>query len=393
MGVRTAQQTDSAPKPYNNAIHFNALYENTPGTYAFRATDQEELSAWQAAFRPKLRESLGLDNMASDLSGYVPNAERLDSEDLGSHVRERWYLWVEPTVPLPFYLLLPKGMKPGAGRVEASPEGNGREGMKPGAGRADGHPSGTGRGGKLPLVIVPHGHNHPHIYVGISRDEAEEAHMLEGERDIARQAAAEEGYIVIAPTTRAFGETRTEKDIQADRMHSCRDQLVHDLLVGRTPIGERVWDTSRLIDWAIENLPIDADRIAITGNSGGGTISLFASACDTRIALSMPGCYFCTFVGSIGTIHHCECNYVPGMLRMGEMYDVAGLIAPRPFCAIAGRHDTIFPIAEVQAAYDRLRAIYAVAGAEDRCVLSIGEGGHRFYKTPAWDFVRRHFGA
>ena len=389
MGVRTAQQTDSAPKPYNNMAHFNALYENTPGTYAFRATDKEGLSAWQEAFRPKLREALGLDNMASDLSGYVPKAERLDSEDLGSHVRERWYLWVEPTVPLPFYLLLPKGMKPGAGCVE----GNDREGVTPGAGRSDGNPVENDRGGGLPLVLVPHGHNHPHIYVGISRDEKEEAHMLEGERDIARQAAAEEGYVVIAPTTRAFGETRTEKDIQADRMHSCRDQLVHDLLVGRTPIGERVWDTSCLIDWAIENLPIDANRIAITGNSGGGTISLFASACDTRIALSMPGCYFCTFVGSIGTIHHCECNYVPGMLRMGEMYDVAGLIAPRPFCAIAGRHDTIFPIVEVQAAYDRLKAIYAVAGAEDRCALSIGEGGHRFYKKPAWDFVRRHFGA
>ncbi len=373
MGVQTEQQAGRFLKPYNDAVHFSGLYENTPGTYAFRAMDKEELSAWQTAFRPKLREALGLDNMASDLSGYVPKAERLETSDLGSHVRERWYLWVEPTVPLPFYLLLPKGMTPDAGR-------------------ADGNPIGNDRGSKLPLILVPHGHNHPHIYVGISRDEEEEAHMLEGERDIARQAAAEEGYVVIAPTARAFGETRTAEDIQADKMHSCRDQLVHDLLVGRTPIGERVWDTSRLIDWALSNLAVDERRIAITGNSGGGTISLFAAACDTRIALSMPGCYFCTFAGSIGTIRHCECNYVPGMLRMGEMYDVAGLIAPRPFCAIAGRDDPIFPIEHVRFAYDRLKAIYAVAGAEDRCALSIGEGGHRFYKTPAWSFVRRHFG-
>ncbi len=374
MNVQNEQQAAGTLKPYNDTAHFNALYENVPGTYAFRAKDREELSVWQAAFRPKLREALGLDNMASDLSGYVPKADRLESSDLGSHVRERWYLWVEPTVPLPFYLLLPKGMKPEVGRM--------------GSGAA-----GKGSAGRLPLVLVPHGHNHPHIYVGIARDEAEEVHMLEGERDIARQAAAEEGYIVIAPTTRAFGETRTEKDIGADKMHSCRDQLVHDLLVGRTPIGERVWDTSRLIDWALSNLPVDERRIAITGNSGGGTISLFAAACDTRIALSMPGCYFCTFVGSIGTIRHCECNYVPGLLRMGEMYDVAGLIAPRPFCAIAGRTDPIFPVEHVRFAYDRLKAIYAVAGAEDQCELSIGEGGHRFYKTPAWDFVRRHFGA
>ncbi|MCY3772697.1 MAG: hypothetical protein OXG98_11855 [Gemmatimonadetes bacterium] len=367
MSNRSGKLAACTSKPYDNEEHLNMLYENAPKKFAFRASDPDGLSAWQAAFRPKLREALGLDNMASDLSGWVPKAERLESADLGSHVRERWYLWVEPTVPLPFYLLLPSGVKYG-----------------------DGRPDGTDQNGGLPLV--PHGHNHPHIYVGIARDDAEEAHMMEGERDIARQAAAEEGHIVIAPTTRAFGETRTAKDIRDDKMHSCRDQLVHDLLLGRTPIGERVWDTSRLIDWAVANLPIDANRIAITGNSGGGTISLFASACETRIALSMPGCYFCTFVGSIGMIRHCECNYVPGMLRLGEMYDVAGLIAPRPFCAIAGRHDPIFPIDHVHAAFDRLKAVYAAAAAEDKCELAVGEGGHRFYKTPAWDFVRRHFG-
>ena len=386
MDIQIERQAAGTIKPYDNEEHLDTLYRNAPKTYAFRATDQEELSAWQAAFRPKLREALGLDNMAADLSGFVPKAERLESADLGSHVRERWYLWVEPTVPLPFYLLLPKGGT-GRDRVEGEKHRDRDEGNK----HRDRGEGGMDRDRKLPLVLVPHGHNHPRIYVGIARDAAEEAHMMEGERDIARQAAAEEGYIVIAPTARAFGETRTAKDIRSDKMHSCRDQLVHDLLLGRTPIGERVWDTSRLIEWALAHLPIDPDRIAITGNSGGGTISLFASACDTRIALSMPGCYFCTFVGSIGTIRHCECNYVPGMLRLGEMYDVAGLIAPRPFCAIAGRHDEIFPIDQVRAAFDRLKAVYAVAGAEDNCELAVGEGGHRFYKTPAWDFVRRHF--
>ena len=388
MENQTGKLAAGAVKPFDNEVHLRALYKNVSGTYAFKASDPKNLSDWQAAFRPKLREALGLDNMASDLSGYVPTAERLESADLGSHVRERWYLWVEPTVPLPFYLLLPKGVK----RDNASKEGMDRDGQNDGT-HTVGRPAGMDRDGKLPLVLVPHGHNHPRIYVGIARDAAEEAHMMEGERDIARQAAAEEGYIVIAPTTRAFGETRTAKDIEADKVHSCRDQLVHDLLLGRTPIGERVWDTSRLIDWAVANLPVDVGRIAITGNSGGGTISLFATACDTRIALSMPGCYFCTFVGSIGTIHHCECNYVPGLLRLGEMYDVAGLIAPRPFCAIAGRHDPIFPIDHVHAAFDRLKTVYAVAGASDKCELAVGEGGHRFYKKPAWDFVRRHFGA
>ena len=341
---------------YNAVAHYENLYATVPRQFEFRETTREGFFAWQAAFRPKLREILGLDNMESDLADYVPKAEQLEVLDMDDHFRESWYLWVEPTVPLPFYLLRPKAIE-----------------------------------GSLPLVLAPHGHNHPHLYAGIAHTETEEEHMLEGERDIARQAVVEEGYIAIAPTTRAFGETRTEADKESNKTSSCRDQLVHSMLVGRTPIGERVWDMSRLIDWAIKDLPIDAERIAMTGNSGGGTVTLFAAACETRISVALPSCYFCTFEGSIGFIHHCDCNYVPGVMRLGEMYDVAGLIAPRPFCAIAGRDDGIFPIDHVELAYERLETIYTVAGVGDSCELFIGEGGHRYYKAGAWPFLRRYF--
>ena len=141
-------------------------------------------------------------------------------------------------------------------------------------------------------------------------------------------------------------------------MSSCRLQLMHDVLLGRTPIGDRVWDMSRLIDWAIAHQGVDPARIAITGNSGGGTVSLFAAACDTRISVAVPGCYFNTFAGSIGSIMHCDCNYVPGILRLGEMHDVAGLIAPRPFLAVAGRDDRIFPVAHTRPAFEQLAGVY-----------------------------------
>jgi dienelactone hydrolase len=340
---------------YDAAKHFAALYSTVPSEFAFRATTRAEWRAWRDAFRPRLRRALGIDNMEHDLAGFTPHAEMGQSEDMGDHVRESWHLWVEPTVPLPFYLLRPK---PAPGR--------------------------------LPLVLTPHGHNHPHIYAGIAHDAEEEKSMCEGERDIARQAV-QEGYIVIAPTTRAFGETRTEADQRENKTHSCRIELLHGMLVGRTPIGERVWDVSRLIDWAIARPDVDGRRIAITGNSGGGTTTIFAAACETRITVAVPSCSFCTFQGSIGSIHHCDCNYVPGMLRLGEMYDVAGLIAPRPFRAIAGQGDDIFPIEHVRHAFGRLKSIYTVAGAADDCQLYVGEGGHRYYKAGAWPFVRQHF--
>ena len=341
---------------YDAVQHFESLYAEAKGEFAFTADTHVGWEAWQATFRPRLRQALGLATIAQDLAGYTPRAERDASVAFDDYVRESWHLWVEPTVPLPFYLLRPKDVK-----------------------------------GPLPLVLTPHGHNRPHVYVGIAKTDHERESIQAGERDIAVQAVRE-GYLAIAPTTRAFGETRTPRDKAEDTVHSCRTQLMHDLLVGRTPIGDRVWDMSRLIDWALATQDVDAARIAITGNSGGGTVSLFAAACETRISVAVPSCYFCTFAGSIGAMHHCDCNYVPGMLRLGEMYDVAGLIAPRAFCAISGAEDPIFPIEHAQFAFRQLQRIYRAAGVAEKCEHYVGDGGHRYYKAGAWPFIRKHFG-
>ena len=341
---------------YDSQAHFHALYDSVPREFAFRAQTPAQVRAWQRRFRPRLREALGLVNMEHDLAQHRPKAVQADQTDLGDYLRQKWHLWTEPDVPLPFWLLLPKGKM-----------------------------------GRLPLVLTPHGHNAPDIYVGIARSEEEARLMAEGQRDVAVQAVRE-GYVTIAPTTRGFGETRASQDIADDKLCSCRTELMHDLLVGRTPIGERVWDMSRLIDWALTRDDVDDRRIAITGNSGGGTVSLFAAACDTRIAVAVPSCYFCTFAGSIGAIAHCDCNYLPGILRLGEMYDVAGMIAPRPFCAIAGKEDAIFPIRHVRAAFRRLKEVYRAAGVPERCKLYVGEDGHRYYSAGAWPFIRKWFG-
>lgn len=341
---------------YSANNHFQSLYKKTNPEFGFAAKSTAELTIWQNRFRARLREVLGLNRVQDDLKDIRPIAHLVDEEDAGEFIRQRWVLLVEPTVPLPFILLKPKEIP-----------------------------------GLLPLVLTPHGHmKNTELYAGITTSEAEQEFMLEGDRNIAVQAVRE-GYLVIAPTARGFGETRTEQDKAGDKQNSCRDLLMHDLLVGRTPIGDRVWDISRLLDWALETLPVDPQRIAITGNSSGGTISLFAAALDERIKLSAPGSYFCTFAGSIGSIYHCECNYVPGLLTLGEMPDIAGLIAPRSFIAINGKEDPIFPIEEVNKAFDHLKKIYTVAGAPENVALYVGQGGHRYYKAGSWPFIRRYF--
>ncbi|MCG9129197.1 hypothetical protein JT359_16530, partial [Candidatus Poribacteria bacterium] len=77
---------------YNAVEHFENLYATVPRKYEFDAATNEGLKSWQANFRPELRHILGLDNMESDLAGYMPKAEQLEVLDLDDHIRESWYL-------------------------------------------------------------------------------------------------------------------------------------------------------------------------------------------------------------------------------------------------------------------------------------------------------------
>jgi dienelactone hydrolase len=322
--------------------------------FAFRAGSIEEAQSWQRAFRPELERALGLDAIAEHGEPSL-EARMLSSEELEDHVREEWTLETEPGFLLPFYLLRPR---------EAT--------------------------GRRPLVITPHGHGEgaKRTYAGVFDSEEKRRESLEDERDVALQAVRE-GYVAIAPDMRAFAGLRRREDRETRATSSCRTLQMHAQLFGRTLVGERVWDVMRLIDWAVERDDVDPDAIVLTGNSGGGTVTLFASAVDERVAVSVPASYFCTFEGSIGTVYHCECNYVPGLMRLGEMYDVAGLIAPRPFLAVSGREDPIFPFESVRKSYERLKEIYGLFGADESCRISVGEGGHRYYKRDVWPFVRQ----
>ena len=332
------------------------LCAETPRTHEFRGEQPDDVKRWQHAFRPVVRRLLGLDAIASrgecDLA-----PELVDTVTLNDHIREEWTVQTEPGFRLPFYLLRPSGTPRSAGA-------------------------------RRPVVITPHGHGKAgkRTYVGIQDSPEELESIAAGERDIALQAVRE-GYLAIAPDMRGFGSLRTTEDQADDRTSSCRTLQMHALLFGRTLVGERVHDVGRLIDFAATRPEADVSRVVITGNSGGGTVSLFAAACDERISVAVPGSYFSTFEDSIGSIYHCECNYIPGILRHGEMWDVAGLIAPRPFLAVAGTDDPIFPIASVRSSFERLRRIYEVAGARSRCRLSVNEGGHRYYKQDVWPFV------
>lgn len=346
---------------YSHADHFSALYSEAQrrirsGLLVAARRGGSALEDAQRGARRELESALGLPVIRDRASNHRVEAEEVERVELEDHVRELVRVHAEPGVRLPTYILTPRGTPPESG---------------------------------FPLVLAPHGHSEPDIYVGISHSEEQKQEIEESEGDVARQAVRE-GYIAVAPISRGFGETRTAEAKESGALSSCRELLMHNLLVGRTPIGDRVWDLLQLLEWSLDTRPVDPGRIAVVGQSGGGTTALYAAACEERIGLCIPSCSFCTFTGSIGSIHHCACNYVPGILRFAEMADLAGLITPRPLHVVTGKRDEIFPIDEVRRAHREALEFWSALGTEERCTLYEGDGGHRFYRDGAWPTAARY---
>ncbi|OGF46588.1 MAG: hypothetical protein A2231_02835, partial [Candidatus Firestonebacteria bacterium RIFOXYA2_FULL_40_8] len=268
-------------------------------------------------------------------------------KDNGKYIQEKIIITTEPGVDIPFYLLIPKKKQ-----------------------------------FPLPLGIAIHGHGPGKIKVV-----GEVAKGTYPDDPYGKQGV-NEGYVIAAPDLRGFGELMREDDRKDGKNNSCATRLFNALLFGRTMLGEKVFDISRLIDFCVTRPEVDKEKIFCYGNSGGGTTTLFSAVYDKRIKVAAVSCYFCTFKASIIDIRHCACNYVPGMVKLGEMCDIAGLIAPRPLLIIAGKKDDIFPIKGVEFAYKKLQKVYKVAGAPKNLEKHIGPEGHRFYRERIWDFIK-----
>ncbi len=234
--------------------------------------------------------------------------------------------------------------------------------------------------GKLPVMICLQGHSTGmHISLGRAKFPGDEEDIKGGDRDFAIQAVSR-GYAAIAMEQRGLGELRPSVGTQQGCLHAGLTAFE----LGRTLIGERISDVSRLIDAMASFEMLDLSRIGLMGNSGGGTTTYHAGCIEKRIKVAMPSCAFCTFEGSIMAMRHCICNYIPHILEYMEQPDEAIMMAPRPLVIVAGREDRIFPIDHVQAGFEKVKAIYAAAGAPDNCRLVIGEEGHRFYAAQGW---------
>ena len=313
-----------------------------------------DVNNWQSRLRRKLRQSVG--DMPEERCDLCPRRLWMREGPLGTI--EKIAFTSEPCADVVAYVCLPKGVEP-----------------------------------PYTFMICLQGHSTGmHNSIAVQQDDETKPLQVEGDRDFGL-GCMRRGIAALCIEQRSFGERREQKQERVST-HGCHDATMHALMLGRTLIGERVYDVDRGIDYLASRGDADMKSIGVMGNSGGGTISLFSAALLPRISFAMPSCYFCTFRDSIMSIGHCMDNYIPGLLKVAEMSDIMGVFAPKPVVLVAGKEDEIFPIQATRRAFRKLRHIYDSCGAKSRCHLVVGDGGHRFYADDAWPVmlkeIKRH---
>lgn len=147
---------------------------------------------------------------------------------------------------------------------------------------------------------------------------------------------------------------------------------------GYTPAGVEAWNSIRAIDYLQSRPEVDANRIGITGRSGGGAYSWWAAALDERIKVAVPVAGITSLKNHVvdGTVEgHCDCMFQVNTYRW-DFPIVAALVAPRPLLITNTDNDRIFPLDGVVDVYNKARRIYKLLGAEDKIGLAIYQGAH-----------------
>jgi hypothetical protein len=314
---------------------------------------------WQKKARRALIKLTGLKKMEMELAGFTPKVQLGESKKTeDSFTRSLCSIETEPGVFVPFYLLVPKDTEPAKPR---------------------------------PLLLCPHGHDKLglHSYAGAFKDEKHKRKVLEKKGDIGAQAARR-GFVVIAPATRGLADEVLVPDPKGRHGNRpCRAQLMHCLIAGRTPIAERVWDMQRLLDWAEKNPLIDRTRIAMTGNSGGGVLTAYTAAIDTRIRVAIPSCSFTSVMSAEGFIFHCDCCLIPKLRDWGDWKELGGLVAPRHLLIVHGVDDSLHHPPTVEKLAINIGKIFQAVDVPNHTDLKWGSSGHRFYPQKMWPFLSK----
>ncbi len=330
-----------------------AMAEAAPLAMRFPGGDAAACRAWQKQFAAKLGELLG---------PYKPparwNTVHEKTVELEDHRREELVLEAAGERPLPVYLLVPKA-----------------------AGSA-----------RRPGVVALHGHGalgYDAVAGVASTPEAREGIRRIG-YDYGLQLVRR-GYVVAAPCFTPFGRRLGDAKVYG-KDDPCAITYLRMQLLGRLLIAENLRDALWSLELLAGRAEVDARRLACVGLSYGGRMTMLAAAVEPRIRAAVVSGALNVLQERVQGRYSCGAQVIPGLLRYGDVPEIASLIAPRPCLWEVGNQDALMVKNRIGPALEVMRRAWRALDADNNLDVDFFEGGHQWNGVKAWPFLAKSLG-
>ena len=233
-------------------------------------------------------------------------------------------------------------------------------------------------------LYVPKGHKFPLPGVVGSCGHSANGKAAEAYQSFA-QGLARQGYVVLIFDP--IGQGERIQYLDDDHSKSTVGVGVSEHLLGGNQqflIGEffgswRAWDGMRALDYLLTREEVDPKHVGITGNSGGGTMTMWLSGVEPRWTMSAPSCAVTTFRRNFENELPADTEQCPPLaLKLGlDHGDFLAAMAPKPVVILAAEQD-YFDARGSTETWQRLKKLWGLLGAEQNIRLFIGPNEHGY---------------
>jgi len=323
----------------------NRWWEAITPQMTFDVTDTAAFPGWQAQMRAAVQAALGWTPPALPLAPRVLAEGTLEPGVLFRYGEVE----TTPGMMVPFMLLIPEGR------------------TAPG-----------------PAVLCAHGHGDG-MNPLFGLDAQGNAITDEYQHEFAL-VACRQGFVALTFDILCFGRRRDFDFCTRHNAFACITPSELAVQIGSSMAALRVFDARQMLGLLAMQPEVDAQRIGMSGISGGGTVTFYTSVLDDRVRASMISGYFNQYRAYM-QVFHCIDNFVPGLSRVAEMPDIGCCLAPRPLLISQGTRDPIFPIDATRAGVNHLRSAYRLFDAEERLEEEYYDAEHVYSNARVWDFM------
>lgn len=229
-------------------------------------------------------------------------------------------------------------------------------------------------GGKRPAVLALPGHDGP---------PERGARAIAGldtpsnyQRAFGRKLA-EAGYVVLAIDVPGVGEL---EELYYQRL------MALGLLTNQPLKRMMLENAHQALTYLLARPEVDPEATGAMGVSLGGELAMYLGVLDPRVKFVGASGFFAGFKDYYPLVS--PSLFIPGLLRVADVPDLAAMVAPRPLWLQVGEKDRLVPADKARLRFEKVRRAYAAAGAPGRAMLDVHAKAHEIEVTSALTWLK-----